>query len=150
MSVGHLFGIASCFAGLVTTRSQHVAAQVTAPMDTRSRIVRQFPCTPTKYSLKSAQSTLPGEACSLARLAVHQIALGKMRSGGLQPTDTANVISATIAAFRFAGLRGTPSENYWTVSLALSNRERPVVVRIDQDTGKIRVIEWEGPTNKAR
>lgn len=120
---------------LAALAGTHAHAQGTSADSVRSRISREFRCRHTPYEVTARRPLSNSFGCSLARRAVNEIATGGARALGIAQEDTSRVTSVTVRSFAFAGLNETPAEYYWSVSIRLRGRSRPIVIGIDQMTG---------------
>ena len=134
-----------CALGVVLAQSTRLLSQTdTIGAKVLATIVRDYPCGKRAFTISSAQrTTIPG-ACSLARLAIHQLGIGAASNLGVSPDDTAHVRAAVLASFDFKDLSGGKGTYYWSVVLVLNNRHVATEATIDKLTGAVKTSRAEG------
>lgn len=115
---------------LVALRFCNADAQtIRTAADQIAEIRKDFPCRSYPFPIEILdRERFRKDACSLVGLAMHQIALGKLKEFGYYPRDTTAVEGAIASD---AGV-GT-----WGVSIQVKKRDSSVTVVIDQQTGKM-------------
>ena len=111
-------------------------------------IVRDYPCGKHAFTVSSVTARAVPHACSLARLAIHQIGVGAASKLGVSPDDTTHVQAARVMSFDFKDLSGGEGEYYWSVALVLSNHPFGVEVTIDKLSGAVRTSFAEGQSGR--
>lgn len=138
-----------CALGMVLAQSTRLLSQTdTLRAKVLATIVRDYPCGRHAFTVSSPQRRPIPNACSLARLAIHQLGVGPASALGVSPGDTTHVRAATVASFDFKDLSGGQGEYYWSVVLVLSNRPFAVEFRINKLSGAVRTSLAEGQPGK--
>jgi hypothetical protein len=135
-----------CALGMVLAQSARLLSQTdTVGAKVLATIVRDYPCGKHAFTVSSVTARAVPHACSLARLAIHQIGVGAASKLGVSPEDTMHVQAARVVSFDFKDLSGGEGEYYWSVALVLSNHPFWVDVTIDKLSGAVRTSLGEGP-----
>jgi hypothetical protein len=140
-----------CALGMVLAQSARLLSQTdTVGAKVLATIVRDYPCGKHTFTVSSVTARAVPHACSLARLAIHQIGVGAASKLGASPEDTTHVRAARVASFDFKDLSGGEGEYYWSVALVLSNRPFGVEVTIDKLSGAVKTSFAEGESGGRR
>lgn len=133
-------GIVLGFLFACAANAQHEAVVATRIAE----IKRTYPCADSiRIRTTASDKRLLRDACWLVGLGLHEIAVGNAERFGIARADTGVVTAASLAEFRFKGLRGAADEWYWLVTLTIAGKPRTLDVYIQQLEPTVKVTPTE-------
>lgn len=120
--------------------------------DVLERLRQQYPCQPSGMTVHVVKDVDSTDACVLAIVALHQVAVGHAAAIGVLPADTARIGVAVVTSLRFPNLarpQDTAQGGHWDVTLLVRCLRYGVGVQIDQLSGRISLHKAETSTLEA-